>query len=110
MNGARVVGLVELRRRLDQVDDAVLDEPLEAAAAALARTARPPRRSGRLDRSLRADGPAVVSSLPYAGVIHFGYPRRHIDAQPFVLDAWDTAGAAIDDAAADALDRTLDHY
>lgn len=49
---------------------------------------------GRLKASLRGSGTqsaAVVragrSALPYAGPIHWGWPRHHITAQPFIYDA-----------------------
>ena len=53
-----------------------------------------PRRSGRLAGSIRAlgsqtSGRAAVGkkSVPYAGVIHYGWPARNITAQPFLEDA-----------------------
>jgi hypothetical protein len=59
-----------------------------------AATARAPRRTGRLassGRASRAARRAVVrfgsARVPYAGPIHWGWPRRHIAAQPFAIDA-----------------------
>ena len=50
-----------------------------------------PNRSGRLVGSVvpaKTVGRARVrSSLIYAPVIHYGWPKHHIKAQPFVLDA-----------------------
>ncbi len=53
-----------------------------------------PRRSGRLAGSIRAlgsqtSGQAAVGkkSVPYAGVIHYGWAKRNITAQPFLTDA-----------------------
>lgn len=46
-----------------------------------------PRRTGALAGSLQPDPQpheaAVASSLAYAGVIHYGWPRHNIAARPF---------------------------
>ena len=31
----------------------------------------------------------LAKSVPYAGVIHFGWPRHNIEPQPFLYDALD---------------------
>jgi hypothetical protein len=61
---------------------------------AAAAKARAPHRSGRLaasGRGSRAAGMAVVrfgsARVPYAGPIHYGWPKRNITAQPFAVDA-----------------------
>lgn len=44
----------------------------------------------RLDR--RAAGASIIAGrnrIPYAGVIHFGWPARNIEPQPFLYDALD---------------------
>lgn len=53
-----------------------------------------PRRSGRLRSSIRSARQArrvrVTAGgarVPYAAVIHWGWPRRHIAPQRFVIDA-----------------------
>jgi phage gpG-like protein len=55
-------------------------------AAMAARSA--PRRSGRLAGSIRAErtrgGATITSGLAYAGAIHWGWPSRHIDPQPYI--------------------------
>lgn len=94
----RVVGAAQLRRTLRaagrELDD--LKDANAAAAAYVAAVARTtaPRRSGRLASSLRgnrAAGRARVSaggaSLPYAGPIHWGWPARGIEPQPWVSEA-----------------------
>lgn len=55
---------------------------------------RAPRVSGRLARSTKATrAPHRVkitgggARVPYAGVIHWGWPARNITGQPFVTDA-----------------------
>jgi len=96
--GVQVEGLRELRRGLRQLgeDTADLKDANAAAAAIVAAAAavRSPRRTGRLAASLkgnRAVGRATVraggAAVPYAGPIHWGWPARHIDGQPFVVDA-----------------------
>ncbi|MFJ1461001.1 hypothetical protein [Nocardia sp. N2S4-5] len=63
-------------------------EPSKRAARIAARAARAaaPRASGRLRRSIRADGPTVVTHSVYAAVQNFGWPARNIRAQPFFYD------------------------
>lgn len=94
----QVRGLRELRRDLRKIGDDLRDlKAVNAAVAALvavAGTSRAPRRTGRLAGSVRgnrAAGRATVSaggaSVPYAGPIHWGWPARGIEAQPFLSDA-----------------------
>lgn len=68
----------------------------EAAGAVHARAVpMVPIDSGRLLRTVRGSATprqGVVRAgnrgrVPYAGVIHFGWPRRNISAQPFLTDA-----------------------
>lgn len=56
--------------------------------------AAPPRVSGALAGSIRAGRgktKAVVraggAKVPYAGVVHYGWPARNIKPQPFILEA-----------------------
>jgi hypothetical protein len=94
----RVDGARELRRSLKAAGDDL--EDLRAVHATVARyvalraAAMAPRRSGRLAGSVRGNNAktsAVVKSggarTPYAGPIHWGWPRRHIAAHPFMVDA-----------------------
>jgi len=68
------------------------------AAIPVAATGRDlaPKLSGRLAGSVRPGGSqrgAVVragrGAVPYAGVIHFGWPRHNIRPQPFLYEAID---------------------
>lgn len=94
----QVEGARRLRQTLEQAGLDVQD--LKDAHAAVARTveqrARPatPQRTGALAGSLRSSGTkgaAVVRAgrarVPYAGPIHWGWPRRHITAQPWIYEA-----------------------
>ena len=91
----QIEGLARLVRTLRQanleLDD--LKQANYAAAQTVAQWAavRAPRRTGRLGGSVgprkTAGAARVASSLVYAGPIHYGWPRRHIRAQPFVVRA-----------------------
>lgn len=117
--GVRVEGLRELRRGLRQLgeDTADLKEANAAAAAivASAAAARAPRRTGRLAATVkgnRAVGRATVrgggARVPYAGPVHWGWPARHIDGQPFVVDAAQATEPVWLPAYQQALDRAVD--
>jgi HK97 gp10 family phage protein len=62
-----------------------------SAIIASAAAAAAPRRTGRLAGSVRASASAkqgmVEVTAPYAGPIHWGWPSRNIDAQPFAMNA-----------------------
>lgn len=71
-------------------------EPVNARAGALVKaSASPPRRTGALSGSLQSvagPGDVVVgSSLQYATFVHWGAPRHHQRAQPFLLTAVDVS-------------------
>jgi hypothetical protein len=94
----RVEGLAPFIRamREAQVDmDELKDATQRAGTIVLAAaTGRAPRRSGALAGSGRASRTArraIVrfgsARVPYAGPIHWGWPRRHIAAHPFAIDA-----------------------
>lgn len=95
----KVEGLRELQREIRRLQDADLKQGLRAAnrrAAAIVKDAAdPPRRTGRLARSVGVVAglkDAVVkagsaSVVPYAGPVHYGWPARHIKANPFILRA-----------------------
>lgn len=122
--GIRVDGLAPLRRDLKRVAGDLAD--LKAANAraidtVIAEAGRNvPRRSGALAASLRgskgANRATVLAGgarLPYAGPVHWGWPARNIEPQPFVVDAaHDTEPewlGAYQDEINDALDRVNGH-
>lgn len=91
-----VQGGRQLRRTLKAAGVDLND--LKAAHAEAARIAeqavKAPRRSGRLAGSVRSAGTKTAgilragrASVPYAGVIHWGWPRRGIPARPFLSEA-----------------------
>lgn len=98
--GPRVelVGERQLRASLRRAGDDLSD--LKAAHAAAARVVEPvartaaPVRSGTLAGTVRSSGTktaAIVragyASVPYAGPIHWGWPKRNISPNRFVWDA-----------------------
>lgn len=96
----RVEGLRELRKALKNAQKDYEDlkaagleaaEPVERQARVLV-----PKLTGALEGTLRSAGQAsgaVVRAgfarVPYAGVIHFGWPARNISPNPFLYDALD---------------------
>jgi hypothetical protein len=101
-----IYGLRELRSALRDVEggvDSLKEAHKEAAQiVAVSAAARAPRRTGRLAASLRGTGQqrkgvirAGSAAVPYAGPIHFGWPRRNIRPQPFIYDALDDRQAAV---------------
>lgn len=96
----QVTGAVELRRALgrmgaDLKDMSKVNREAADIVASEARQ-RAPVRSGDLRRSVRGGATktrGTVSAgkrgIPYAGVIHFGWPAHNIEPQPFIYDAVD---------------------
>lgn len=96
--GVRVTGLAEVVRELRSVG-ADLDDLKDVFAGIAEKGARlastfAPKRSGRLAASVRgnrAKNKAVVTagrgSVPYAGPINYGWPRRNIRASGFMQQA-----------------------
>jgi len=96
--GFRVQGLSQVVRALKalglEVDDLKAAFAKIAAEGAQAASGHAPRRSGRLAsdiRGNRAQSKAVVTagrgSVPYAGPINYGWPRRNIAASGFMQAA-----------------------
>ncbi len=101
MAGIEVHGARELRRALKNLPKEYRRELAtihKKAVKPVVDTAKQiaPRRSGRLAGSIRALGSQTMGqaavgkkAVPYAGVIHYGWPARNIAAQPFLEDALD---------------------
>lgn len=116
-----IEGLGDLRRALKGLEDGVAD--LKAinlqAAQIVADQAESlvPVGSGALRDSIRAAGQAgagVVragkTSVPYAGVIHFGWPGHNIEPQPFLYDALDERRRQVLDVYDKALDGIISKH
>lgn len=74
-----------------------------------------PVRSGALRDSIRGTGSVKVgqvragkAKVPYAGPIHFGWPRRHIKPQPFIYDALDKRIGEVIDAYEQRVSNVVD--
>ena len=102
----QVEGAKELRRALRRMgaDLKDLSKINREAADTVAGDARgrAPRLTGHLAGSVKASATktrAVVSAgsrrVVYAGPIHFGWPARHIEAQPFLYTALDRRRAEV---------------
>lgn len=112
----RVDGLKELRSAIRRTKDDDLRKGLAQAhkdtADVVAKPASraAPHRTGRLARTVKPSASvkgAIVragrgKSVPYAGPIHFGWPKRHIRARPFLFH---TAGQKQDEYTAVFRDR-----
>lgn len=86
--GAVVRGLRGLGDDLGDLKSAFAEIAQRGARAAAARA---PHRSGRLAGSLRGSATpnraTVTTTVPYAGPINYGWPRRNIAASGFMQQA-----------------------
>ena len=110
-----VEGARELRKALKTVGDeakaGLKDVNLEVAEiVARAAVTKVPSRSGALRETVRAAGAQTRASVkagfkkvPYAGVIHFGWPARGILPRPFLYDALDARRDEVMDAYTDGM-------
>jgi len=110
-----VDGARELRKALKTVGDeakaGLKDVNLEVAEiVARAAVTKVPSRSGALRETVRAAGAQTRASVkagfkkvPYAGVIHFGWPARGILPRPFLYDALDARRDEVMEAYTDGM-------
>lgn len=109
----KVTGAKEFRAAMKRMDGDLSDLSAinKAAAETVAGDARgrAPVLSGTLAGSIRAGATrtrgyvkAGSKGIPYAGPIHFGWPRHNIEPQPFVYDA-------LDDRRGEIIDRYEAH-
>jgi len=110
-----VEGARELRKALKTVGDeakaGLKDVNLEVAEiVARAAVTKVPSRSGALRETVRAAGAQTRASVkagfkkvPYAGVIHFGWPARGILPRPFLYDALDARRDEVMEAYTDGM-------
>lgn len=117
----RVEGLDELRRELRRVKDRELDEEMKQIHLDLAREVvekarrNVPVKSGRLRDSLRpsgtvrdAVGRAGKASVPYAPIVHWGWPARGIPSRPFLREAAEAIERDITDRYDAQVEQMLD--
>ena len=104
----KVDGAKELQAALRKIEGGTKD--LKAAHLAASEivsvegSRRAPKLTGRLAATVRAAGQArqgVVragfASVPYAGVIHFGWAGHNISPNPFLYDALDARSSEVID-------------
>ena len=118
-----VEGARELRAALRRMDDRLVRQMRDVNADAAEPVAEEARRlvpilTGALEADIRvskgARSAAVLAGrrlVPYAGPIHFGWPARNIEPQPFLYDALDARREEVADRyrrAVDALVVQLD--
>jgi hypothetical protein len=116
-----VRGAKELRRAIKKAEERDLLTELKQAhrdaAELVAYEAQTivPVKSSRLLESIRPGATltggvvrAGRASVPYAGVIHFGWPRRNIEANPFLYRAADAKVDDVVDAYQTAVEAVLD--
>ena len=115
----KVEGARELRRQIRDMESTDLGDELKKANKAAAEmvaeraiTATVPVKSGELKKAIRAlgsktkgqvkAGGARGSTRDYAGVIHYGDPKRGIEPRPFLHEAasdkWNDVRAAYEAA------------
>ena len=105
----KATGVKELRRELRRMGDDLEDlKALNLDVATLVSDRAKdivPRRTGNLADTIRPAGTktagrvrAGFKRVPYAGVIHFGWPARRIQPQPFLYDALDQRRDQVFDA------------
>lgn len=97
-DAVRVTGIRESVRKLERLGAQTSDlkGAFRKVGDNVTKVARrlAPKRTGRLAASIRpsnAKNRSVIragrASVPYAGPIHWGWPKRNIAAQPFLADA-----------------------
>lgn len=115
-----VEGLRELVRDLRRVGDKDAIRAVKLAnrdgAEVVADQAKVevPRRTGTLAGTIRAGSSqragivrAGKAAVPYAGVIHFGWPERNIAPQPFVYEAMDSRADEVFDLYAERIGHVV---
>lgn len=119
--GVQIEGANRLARAVKDIDDetaAMLKEAHIGGATLVLKAALPlvPTRSGKLRDSLKASATlrsgrvkAGKKLVPYAGPIHFGWPRRHIRPNPFLYTALDRRREEVLDDFADRVQELADH-
>lgn len=114
---AEVLGVDHLRTGLRSAADDLGDlDPLTRDLGPLVLgVVDPPRRSGALADTVRADpdseGVDIIAgsgSVVYAGVIHEGWPAHHIRANPFISRAIEKTEDRIADRGEKHLEDALD--
>lgn len=118
MSGVRVNGLRETVRSLEKfgVQASDLKAAFKRIGSFITDDARSlaPVKTGRLAASIRPSNTknksiirAGGARIPYAGVIHYGWPGHGIEANPFMTDAIDKNEAKVKEMMEDELNRLI---
>ena len=119
---AQIDGLRETQKALKALGESTKKElkrtHLEAAQIVVNGALRiAPVRTGALAASMRAaatmtSGKVRIgnAAVPYAGVIHFGWPARRIKPQPFIYDSLDGRRNAVAQLYAERLETLSRRY
>ena len=122
MDGVQIKleGEKELRKALRDFEDGTKDlKVVHAEAAKLVQLAAraPVGPTGALAASIRSSGTARAGvvragkkSVPYAGPIHWGWPKRNIKANPFLSKALESETAEVVDVYEDGISQLLKKY
>lgn len=119
-----VDGVRDLQRRLRGVGDGTgpreLRELNKRAAEPVKEEGqrRAPKLEGRLSKSVTVQAQQRVAyvkagsrvRVPYAGVIHFGWPAHNIEAQPFLYEAIEDRAGQVEDVYVDGINELLRRY
>lgn len=107
--------LARILKRIDKEYAKELKEIHREVAQPILAKVRPPRRSGRLAGTLRAAPTAQqarvalgTKRVPYAGPIHWGWLRRNIQPNKFLVDALHASSEASLNVYRRETDRFLD--
>lgn len=113
----RIDGLKAVQKKLRQAgaDAESMSELMHSIGTIVVNASAPPVLSGALKGTIRAGRgktKAVVRAgyatrAPYAGVIHYGFPARHIRPQPFLVTALHANHARIFAALENGMDDLL---
>lgn len=111
----RVRGAARLQATLHAAgrDVADMSSASTRVATSVAQKARgrAPRRTGALARSTTGkgsrEGAQLTATVVYAGVIHNGWPRHNIEAQPYIAQTIASEQSSIVDQYASETDKIL---
>jgi phage gpG-like protein len=112
--GVTIQGTETLARTMDEAGDelARLTDSHRQVAALIVRAMRPPRRTGRLQASIRPvpdqTAAQIEATAPYAAVIEFGWRAHNIRPQPYFVKAISSTSSRWEDIYRQGVQQVLD--
>ena len=91
-----VAELKEGNKALGEIVAERAREIVPVRTGALQKTIKATKSAG--GAKINAGTPGLLSKVPYAGSVHYGWEARGIEAQPFLSDALDDVGDEVLDA------------